>query len=160
MERNDTADNLTWVLAAGLDAFQAWDDPSTDRLILAYLLEESATHDLYLGEFNIALTHAQESLRIRLSILPPDDEEVLNDYNTLAIVYGSRGDYDRGLNYLGRAEGILKEDPGMFPLKSILLNTNYGRNLYLMGNFSEAERRLDLAWAELRGLDNWAWNGQ
>jgi tetratricopeptide (TPR) repeat protein len=154
---NDTANNLGLVLATGFDAYQDWDDPSKDVLIKAYLLSSSALHDLDLGEFHIALTRTQECLKIQLSSLNPDHEQILNTYNNLGIAHGSLAEYDCGLKFLGKAEVILKNTPGRNPAKSVLLNVNMGRNYYCMGRFNEAEARLEAAMADSLEMDSWYW---
>lgn len=121
------------------------------------MLGNSGLHDLYLGEFNIAKTRTQEGLTILLARLESDDEQVLNAYNNMGLVLACQGEYKRGLDFLGRAEEILRINPEKYPTKSLLLNANYGRNYYCMGEYEESEKRLDVALAEATEMDSLVW---
>ncbi|PVH73049.1 hypothetical protein DL98DRAFT_576474 [Cadophora sp. DSE1049] len=157
LESQGPASNLTKVLDIGFLAYQRWNDDEKDKLILGYLLGNSGLHDLYLGEFNSAKTKTQECLDIYLSKLESDEEQILNTYNNMGLVYGCQGDYQRGADFLARAEDILKLNPAKHPEKGLLINANTSRNDYCSGRYIEGEKRLGLCLAEATQSNSVFW---
>jgi tetratricopeptide (TPR) repeat protein len=109
---------------------------------------------IYRRGFNVAKSRIQECLQIILSRLESEDEQILNAYNNMGLVYGCQGDYQRGLEILGRAEDTLKLDSAKYPAKGLLLNANWSRNYYCMGKYKDAEKRLDACFAEAAGMES------
>ncbi|KAG9237386.1 hypothetical protein BJ875DRAFT_438544 [Amylocarpus encephaloides] len=154
---NDTAENLELVLETGFEAYYAWDDLEKDVLIRAYLLCNSALHNVNLGEFHNALRKTEECLSIQKSKLLPNDEQILNSYNNLGIIHGSLANYTTGLACFEKAREILRSDPSENPAKSILLSLNTARNLYCMCNYEKAKECLDSALADSYIVESWYW---
>lgn len=75
----------------------------------------------------------------------------------MGFVFGCQGEYRRGLDFLSRAQDILRIDPSRYPAKSILLNANYSRNYYCMGEYEESKARLDAAMIEAIEMDSPIW---
>ncbi|KAH8807878.1 hypothetical protein F5884DRAFT_752454 [Xylogone sp. PMI_703] len=157
LDHNDTANNIGTVIDTGFMAWNSWSAPDKDQMLYATLLGYGGVQDMWIGEYHLAQRHCQEALKITLQHLAPDDEEVLNCYNNLGLVYGCQGDYVRGDNFLSRAEDISKANPAKYPAKGILINANTARNDYCNKRFEDAQRRLDLALSEAVEMQSWYW---
>lgn len=154
----DTAGNRDIVIKTGFIAWEKWDATDKDPLLYAYILYRSSDQDMWIGEFESAIRKGQECLTIYNQNLLPDDPRVLTANNGFGLCYGSSGDYERGGNFLGRAEEIFITKPGRYGIATcILINANTARNSYCRGDFQDAAKRLTVALGKAEEMGSFYW---
>lgn len=155
---NDSAGNRDFVLNVAYMAWDKWEHKEDDPLLHAYILARGSDQDLWNGEFQNGLRRARDALDLALKYLKPDNERVVQYNSDYGIAFGSAGNYQRGADYLGRAEEFFNRDPERYGIaRGILINANICRNSYCNGQFDDAERRLNKTLEMCREMGSLYW---
>lgn len=155
---NDNEGDRDFVLKVAYMAWGKWENKEDAPLIHAYILSRGSDQDLWNGEFQNGLRKAHEALKLALKYLAPDDERVVQYYSDCGIAFGSTGNYQRGADYLGRAEECYNRDPKRYGIaKGILINANMCRNAYCNDEFEDAEKRLNRTLEMCREMGSLYW---
>ncbi len=144
---NDAAGALSLVLDSGKDAYYKLPDNLKDPILEADILLLLCIRDLRAeGDFKSAETNGRKSLQIRDDLERPQDLEMTNCYNYIAVACDSVGRHAEAKELLRKSRSILEgKDDELHTRLLCQNNLNFSRNLFSVGDLEGAEKTLNEA---------------
>jgi tetratricopeptide (TPR) repeat protein len=154
---NDAAGVMSLTINTGYDAYYKLDESSKDRLLEADVLLIVCLKDLRVeGDFQSAEAQGKKSLAIRDDMSLPQDLEMTNCYNYIAIACDSMGRHEEAATWLSKSRGILEgHDDELHTRLLCQNNLNFSRNKFSVGDYQESERMLDEACVQATRFKSW-----
>lgn len=154
---NDAAGILSLVIDTGCDAFSKLPDLSKERVLEADLLLLLCIRDLRVeGDFKSAETQCKKSMAIREDLKMPQNLQMTNCYNYIAIACDSMGCHEEAKIWLEKSRSILVEHDDDLHIRLLAQNNlNYSRNLFSVNDFEASEKKLDTALVLATGFKSW-----
>lgn len=154
---NDAAGILSLVMDTGCDAFYKLPDFSKERVLEADLLLLLCIRDLRVeANFKSAETQCKKSMAIREDLKLPQNLQMTNCYNYIAIACDSMGCHEEAKNWLEKSRSILvKHDDDLHTRLLAQNHLNYSRNLFSVNDFEDSEKKLDTALVLASGFQSW-----
>jgi len=154
---NDAAGVLSLVVDAGKEGYYELPDEVNDPLLEADILLLLCIQDLRgEGDFKSAETHGRKSLQIRNHLERPQDLEMTNCYNYIAVACDSLKRHVEAKELLQKSRDILKgKDDELHTRLLCQNNLNFSRNLFSVEEYQEAEIKLDEAVLQATSFQSW-----
>ncbi|KAL8715178.1 MAG: hypothetical protein Q9220_001136 [cf. Caloplaca sp. 1 TL-2023] len=155
---NDAAGVLSLAVDTGHDAYYKLPDDDVKQPILeADILLLMCIRDLRAeGDFKSAEIHGKKSLAIRQDLKMPQDLQMSNCYNYIAIALDSLGRHDEAKVWLEKSRAILESHDDELHVRLLCQNNlNFSRNLFSVGDFGLSEYKLDKALVQATTFKNW-----
>ena len=154
---NDAAGVLALVVDSARDAYHELPDSQKERILEADILLLLCIKDLRAeGDFVSAEGHGKKSLVIRDDLNMPQDLQMTNCYNYIAIACDSMGRHDDVRSLLGKSRVILEGNDDKLHLRLLCQNNlNFSRTLFSLGKFDDSEKKLSQGLAQATSFDSW-----
>ncbi|KAL8896345.1 MAG: hypothetical protein Q9207_007750 [Kuettlingeria erythrocarpa] len=154
---NDAAGILSLVIDTGCKAYYKLSEDSKQPILEADLLLLLCIRDLRAeGDFKSAETQGKRSLVIREELKIPQDLQITNCYNYIAIALDSLGQHDEAKKWLEKSREILVANDDELHVRLLSQNNlNYSRNLFSVEDFTGSEKKLDQALVQATGFKSW-----
>ena len=154
---NDAAGILSLVIDTGCDAFHKLPEAPKERVLEADILLLLCIRHLRAdGDFKSAETQGKKSLAIREDLKMPQDLQMTNCYNYIAIACDSMGRHDEAKTWLEKSRSILVEHHDDLHIRLLAQNNlNFSRNLFSVNDFEGSEKKLDAALVQATGFKSW-----
>ncbi|KAL8823250.1 MAG: hypothetical protein Q9191_006031 [Dirinaria sp. TL-2023a] len=151
---NDTAGILSLLMDAGCHAYYKLPDAAKQPILEADILLLLCIQDLRAeGDFDSAHYRAMKSLAIREKLGQPQQLQISSCYHHLAIALDSMGWHDEARSWLSKAREILESHNDELHIRLLCHNNlHFSRNLFSVGDFDGAEKKLDQAMILASGL--------
>lgn len=157
MHDNDTAGIMSLVIDCAAEAIKRLPTDKLHRLLWSDIVELLSIRDLTIGDFKSANNLSHEALKIRTELEMPRDLKMTNCFNYIALALDSLEQHKDAHSWLGKSADILTshDEDDLYVRLSCQNNLNSARNLYCMGEYGPAEKRLDSALKQATVLDSW-----
>ncbi|KAL8804836.1 MAG: hypothetical protein Q9182_002330 [Xanthomendoza sp. 2 TL-2023] len=154
---NDAAGILSLVITTGYVAYYRLPDAAKERILEAdILLLLCIRHLRAEGDLESAETDGKKSLAIREQLKIPQDLQMTNCYNYIAIALDSQGRHQEAKNLLDKSREILEGHQDEIHLRLLCQNNlNSSRNLFSMHDFKGSEQKLDQALIQATSFKSW-----
>ncbi|KAL8812868.1 MAG: hypothetical protein Q9223_000518 [Gallowayella weberi] len=154
---NDAAGILSLVISTGYAAYYKLPDAAKERILDADILLLLCIRDLRAeGDFVSAEIEGKKSLAIREELQMPQDLQMTNCYNYIAIALDSLGRHLEAKNLLDKSREILEGHSDELHVRLLCQNNlNSSRNLFSMDDFEGSEKKLDDALIQATSFKSW-----
>ena len=154
---NDAAGILPLVIDTGRDAFYELPEAPKEHVLEADILLLLCIRDLRTGgDFKSAETQGKKSLAIREDLKMPQDLQMTNCYNYIAIACDSMSCHDEAKTWLEKSRSILVEHDDELHIRLLAQNNlNFSRNLFSVNDFEGSEKKLDTALVQATAFKSW-----
>lgn len=153
---NDIAGIMSLVIDCAAEAYKRLPIDKADRLLWCDIIELLSIRDLMIGEFKSTHDLGQEALKIRTEMQAPQDLKMTNCFNYIALALDSLEQHKDAQPWLEKSNQILKDnDEDLYVRLSCQNNLNSARNLYCMGEYEAAEKRIDQSLKQATAFDSW-----
>ncbi|KAL8646295.1 MAG: hypothetical protein Q9226_006922 [Calogaya cf. arnoldii] len=142
---NDAAGILSLVVDTDYNAYYKLPENAKQPILEADLLLLLCIRDLRAeGDFKSAETQGKRSLAIREELKIPQDLQMTNCYNYIAIALDSMGIHEEATEWLEKLRDILGAHDDELHVRLLTQNSlNYSRNLFSVEDFTGSEKILD-----------------
>lgn len=156
MQDNDIAGIMTLVIDCAAEAYKKLPIDKMDRLLWSDILVLLSIRDLSIGEFESTNDLGHEALKIRTEMQTHQDLRMSNCYNYIALALDSLEQHKDAQPWLEKSNDILKDhDDDLYVRLSCQNNLNSARNLYCMGDYEAAEKKIDQSLKQATAFDSW-----
>ncbi|KAL8948298.1 MAG: hypothetical protein Q9222_005505 [Ikaeria aurantiellina] len=154
---NDAAGILSLVVDTGHDAYYKLPAESRPLILEAdILLLACIRHLRGEGDFNSAEIQGKKSLAIREQLNMPQDLQMMNCYNYIAIALDSMARHTEAKEWLQKSQNILEGHDDELHIRLLCQNNlNFSRNLFSSGDFMASEQKLDCALEQAISFSSW-----
>ena len=154
---NDAAGILSLVIDAGCEAYYKLPDAAKQRVLEADILLLRCIRDLRAeADFKSAETQGKKSLAIREELKMPQDLQMTNCYNYIAIALDSMALHQEAKLWFEKSREILEGHDDELHIRLLCQNNlNFSRNLFSVEDFDGAEKKLDRALIQATGFKSW-----
>ena len=147
---------MSLVINCASESYKKLPESEKDKLLYCDIVELLSIRDLMVGEYKSAEDLGYEALKIRTEMNMPQDLKMTNCYNYIALAQDSLGRHHEAQLWLDKSDAILKGHSDDLCVRlSCQNNLNSARNLYCMGQFNAAEKRLDTALQQATSFNSW-----
>lgn len=156
MHDNDTVGIMSLVIDCAAEAIKRLPTDKLHTLLWSDIVELLSIRDLTVGDFKSANDLSHEALKIRTELEMSQDLKMTNCFNYIALALDSLEQHKDAQPWLEKSADILTgHDEDLYVRLSCQNNLNSARNLYCMGEYEPAEKRLDLALKQATDFDSW-----
>jgi tetratricopeptide (TPR) repeat protein len=154
---NDAAGVLSLVMDAAKDAYYKLPEQMKDSLLEADILILLCIRDLRgEGDFKSAEAHGRKSLETREQLGKPQELEKTNCYNYIAVALDSMKRHAEAKELLQKSRDILERKKDELHTRLLCQNNlNFSRNVFSVGQYEEAERKLNEAAVQATSFKSW-----
>ena len=154
---NDAAGILALVVDSARDAYHELPESQKERILEADTLLLLCIKDLRAeGDFVSAEDHGKKSLAIRHDLKIPQDLQMTNCYNYIAIACDSMGRHEDARSFLDKSRVILEGNDDELHIRLLCQNSlNFSRTLFSLGIFADSEYKLNQALTQARSFESW-----
>ncbi|KAL8690231.1 MAG: hypothetical protein Q9224_004454, partial [Gallowayella concinna] len=155
---NDAAGILSLVINTGCAAYYKLPDAAKERILEADILLLLCIRDLRAeGDFMSAETEGKKSLAIRVELKMPQDLQMTNCYNYIAIALDSLACHAEAKMWLDKSRDVLEGHKDELHVRLLCQNNlNFSRNLFSVGDFEGSEKKLDQALLQATSFKSWS----
>ncbi|KAG9253126.1 uncharacterized protein F5Z01DRAFT_689273 [Emericellopsis atlantica] len=154
---NDTAGIMSLVIGTGQEAYFTLPDNLKTPLLESDILLLLCIRDLrFEGDFESAEQQGKKSLAIRVGLRIPQELELTNCYNYIAIACDSVGRHAEAKGWLQKSRTILEGTQDELHTRLLCQNNlNFSRNLFSVQDYEESEKLLDQACSQATIFESW-----
>ncbi|CAF2096995.1 unnamed protein product [Rotaria magnacalcarata] len=143
MKQNESTGYMEYFCSMLIDDPETMEDEATN-LTLGGLLHSMGGHYYEKKQYEEALNHLQNALKVYLRVLPDDDVRLTPTYNNIGSVYNKQGLNEQALKYHLKAYEIQKSSTDLDMDSVAAYVGNIGSVLMKLGRHKEAASYLEL----------------
>ena len=154
---NDSAGILSLVIDTGRNAYYKLPQSAKEPLLEADILLLLCIRDLRAeGDFKSAEVQGKQSLTIREQQKAPQDLQMTNCYNYIAIACDSMGHHAEAKTWYEKSRTLLEGNDDSLHIRLLCQNNlNFSRNLFSVGEYEVSEEKLKQALIQASSFKSW-----